>query len=480
MTTNRTSKVLSDMCYSLEKALQNANLYGYKYENSYTYKKAIQKRTKIINLLFKICGIPVIIAFVAVAFLLIALFLGDYEIKNLLVSVFGLFAVFSIAFILVDGLYEEARKFAKFLLKQQVARKSAGFIYDLDPKDERDLLAKQTLDFVFENEFQDKMIFAIFSEISTAVLLKGRDSVVVERIKRLVFTIISGNFVLESLELQTLVTEPGIKSDLLEVLGGIATFIENFRNTEGMYYLRYDFDSIISSITNVQAILRILDENSSNKEFSTTMQELATKINEQLEDRPTAKTKIKISKNPLDGEKDSLLSSVVALSSEMVEIRTKAGTYYTQMSHFDQRVSDDIRELELLTDKELKVKIEVFQTTLDMLDKDETLASDEKERLKEDFLKQLFAAQQTLDKRTGSSKTITCPQCKKKTSMIKRTCNNCGADLPFCMVCLNAIGLNEEIKICPHCQNIAHVEHFNSWLEKAKHCPICKKRLQES
>ena len=149
------------------------------------------------------------------------------------------------------------------------------------------------------------------------------------------------------------------------------------------------------------------------------------------------------------------------------------------MSHFTREEDQKRREIELLTDRELEVKIEVLESTLEELERSkDQLCPEELQSLKESYLAQQFTAQETLAKRKGDSKRIICPHCSSKTSAITKKCSHCGKDLPYCIVCLHSLGKGTNVRMCPHCKSLAHSQHFEDWLAKSSFCPYCKQKIE--
>jgi hypothetical protein len=133
----------------------------------------------------------------------------------------------------------------------------------------------------------------------------------------------------------------------------------------------------------------------------------------------------------------------------------------------------------LSTDKELELKLEVLNNTLEMLEQEkDNLSEEEYKKIKKDNQSQLIATKKVLDKRRGISKQIICPYCQKSCSPIVKTCNFCKNTLPYCIVCLNSIGVGDEVSICPHCHSYAHAVHIKEWLEESKTCPYCKRKIR--
>ena len=71
-----------------------------------------------------------------------------------------------------------------------------------------------------------------------------------------------------------------------------------------------------------------------------------------------------------------------------------------------------------------------------------------------------------------------CYFCNQKLEDINEPCPNCG-NLPIhCTVCRGAINAIDSVLKCPTCQNLAHPEHLEEWLNLKGECPICKMRLR--
>ncbi|TFG01569.1 MAG: hypothetical protein EU542_06730 [Promethearchaeota archaeon] len=481
MVKTEANKSLLDLSYCLEKALKLTTIFSLSNENSILYQKNLAKKTSLISKILVSLSFIYMIACMICPFLLLIILSPSGDIQVSIILLLVILGTSPAAPILL-GNKAISEKIAKFFQKRKAKREINKIDVEINKNDTRDEIINQSLETAFEDDYLDKVIFVIISEIATEIVCKGTDELKKDQLKRLVFTIISGTFVLESLELDQLVYDERLETreQLLEILSSIEFVLSKFVKSNKFSKFKSDFKTIQMNLTNITEIIQLLVEISQSKDQSIHFDELTTIIKEQIKDQPLAKSKIDISERSLSTEKDIALSSITALDSDVIEIRTKAGTYYTHSNHFQKQDLEAIRELELLTDKELEVKIEVIESTLNLLEEDKTLPAKEKKQLKENYLKKLLTAEQTLKKRKSASKTIVCPYCNNETSLIKRTCSQCGAELPLCMICLNAIGVNEEIKVCPHCRNIAHAEHFDTWLEKSNHCPVCKKRIEKN
>jgi hypothetical protein len=475
------NRTLLDLSYSLEKALKLKELYVFKNKNTTMYQKLLDEKIDFYGYVILILGVIYTICLGQGSFILLIILPFSDGINIgicFLISIVGLFT----GMLIMDSCNKLGRNIAKAVLKRKSNRKTRKLDALLDNNDFQDKLIEESLDTVFEAEYLEKTIFAIFSEISTEIAFRESDEIKKDQIKRLVFSIISGNFVLESLELDKLVNKEEIKmkNSLLEILEGIDFVIKEFSHKIELKQFKNDFKTIKKNLNNILEIIQLLVEINQSKDYTVQFDKLSTIIKEQIKEQPMAKSRIKISTLAFESGKDVTLSSITAIDSRVIEIRTKAGTFYTLADHFRKEDLEFIREFELLTDQELVLKIEVIESTLNLLEKDKTLSAKDKKQLKENYLKKLLTAEQTLKKRKSVSKTIVCSYCKNETSLIKRACSQCGADLPLCMICLNAIGVNEKIKVCPHCKNIAHADHFDAWLEKSNHCPVCKKKIKKN
>ena len=76
-------------------------------------------------------------------------------------------------------------------------------------------------------------------------------------------------------------------------------------------------------------------------------------------------------------------------------------------------------------------------------------------------------------------KTIRCPYCDFINPFLKRECWNCKKDIPRCMICNNALEKDEEVAVCPNCDNSFHIGHLETWIRFNSKCPVCHNKIEE-
>ncbi|MHA1221479.1 MAG: hypothetical protein ACTSQB_07075, partial [Candidatus Heimdallarchaeota archaeon] len=327
---------------------------------------------------------------------------------------------------------------------------------------------KQTVTTLFYTMFLSELLLA-----KTEVLIR-------DTVKRLAFTIANGNFIIESLDLTSLVNN----TDQLESLQTIvASFDEVYKLENAMEIphpiLVQEFVKIIENFAHIMSILESLKKIQTDKQLAAKIKIDTEKLRALTKTSPVAKTNVSFRKASRGIAKHELLSTITALDEEIVELRTRAGTYYVSLSTIQKKGSREHREIELLTDKELEVKIEVIDSALEMLEEEkQNISKKDYQEIKRENLTVLFATKKALEKRKGTFKKITCPYCQAKNSTIQEHCKKCNKELPYCIVCLNSIGQGEQVSICPHCQSFAHAGHFKEWLKKSTLCPYCKRKIK--
>lgn len=328
---------------------------------------------------------------------------------------------------------------------------------------------------------RDSYLALLYSDYLTELLIDDENPIFKENVKRVVYSISLGSFVIESLDLETFATND-IYFDLLSNVLSSFMFIlkqQKFEDNE-LEFFTEGFDKIEKSIIDMEAIIVKIREIKQDKALAKKLDSQTIILRKLVEKEPISKTKIKEIKSPSGMKKGQTLSTISAIDEGIIEIRTRAGNYYVSRKYFDHAILQERRMFELLTDKELEIKIEVLNSTLKMLEQEkEGLREKEYEEIRNKYLSELFASKQLLVKRKGKVKHIICPSCQTKNSTIQRKCKKCAQELPFCIVCLNSLGKGDKISVCPNCSNIAHSDHFKSWLEKTATCPFCKKKIKK-
>ncbi len=71
------------------------------------------------------------------------------------------------------------------------------------------------------------------------------------------------------------------------------------------------------------------------------------------------------------------------------------------------------------------------------------------------------------------SKTRECPNCNAINNKNSSHCMSCQHAFSICMVC-KAMIIEEQEVSCPNCNNKAHLDHIQKWLEIKPECPYCK------
>ena len=73
---------------------------------------------------------------------------------------------------------------------------------------------------------------------------------------------------------------------------------------------------------------------------------------------------------------------------------------------------------------------------------------------------------------------IRCPYCSFPNPFLRRECWQCKREVPRCMICNNAVEKEETVAICPHCDNVYHVDHLKTWIRFNAKCPVCHNEIK--
>ncbi len=342
-------------------------------------------------------------------------------------------------------------------------------------------IVTKSFDIALEDGTKDNFVALVSSNILTELNLVEADLLLKEKCKRLIATIAHGNFIIESLDLLGIAKDTDLYESLQTIIQGFDELITNEKSNEKPdSFLLEEFQEIKQNFNQIDQIITHIKLYEEDKIFSDSLQRDAKKLQRITKTKPVAKTNISFKKKSQNLSNDELLSTITALDESIVEIRTRAGTYYTNLENIQKEDPRKQREIELLTDKELLVKQEVITSTLDLLEQEkQNIPEKEYEQIKNENLTALFTSKNVLEKRKGLAKQVICPYCQEKNSSIQEFCKSCNKALPYCIVCLNSLGVGEQIKTCPHCKSVAHSKHFDDWLSKSKNCPYCKREIKE-
>ena len=326
----------------------------------------------------------------------------------------------------------------------------------------------------------DNFIAMFYSDFLTEMLVETDNPILKENIKRVSFSIAHGTFIVESLDLENLTDNQTYLEGLTKVLDAFEYIIKKQELAENeLSFFKDKYPEIQDSISDMKIVIQKIKEVKDDKALAKNLNKQSEKLRKIVEKEPISKGKIKEIRSPAGMKKDQTLTAISAIDEDIIEVRTRAGNYYVSKKYFDHEVTQEKRMFKLLTDKELEIKIEVLKSTLEVLEENKKdLEKKEYEAIKTDYLAQLFASEQLLEKRKGKGKSIVCPYCSAKNHSVLRKCKKCGEELPYCIICLNSIGKGLEISVCPHCASFAHKNHFAAWLEKTNICPYCKKKIK--
>ncbi|MCF2144180.1 MAG: hypothetical protein K9W42_10800 [Candidatus Heimdallarchaeota archaeon] len=416
-------------------------------------------------------------AIVSIAFLFF--YFGEKNPSLLIVGavLLSLWVFLPIAFIFIE------KPLQKWAVKKRIGTKKPILQEIEKSKEFPGIFSKVESAFEEANESgaAENFLAQFYVNFLTELLITEEGAIMKEELKRVAFAIARGTFILEALNLTKLVEDKTYLNKLEEILTVLEFISAKHKETKKtISFIKETFKEMNKSIAEMKTIIYKLKESSEDRKFAEQLQKQTKKLREIVGKQPTPKSKIKEITALKGMKKGETLSTISALDDEIIEIRTRAGKYYISKKYFDHEVLKERRMFELLTDTELEIKIEVLQSTLEILDQTkENLSEEEYEKIKSNYLTQLFATKELLAKRKGKGTKIYCPYCGATNSTLQRSCKKCGKKLPYCIVCLNTIGKGTTVSICPHCQSLAHDYHFKEWLKKTSICPYCKKKVKQ-
>jgi hypothetical protein len=331
-------------------------------------------------------------------------------------------------------------------------------------------------------QFRDKSFYEQYILAVTINLVGIQNTTLRIEIEDIISTILTGKFVLESLNLPRIIYDEKFGQKIQATITNFHDLLLAIKNNEkSLSFMQKISNESMKEIKSFQTIITLLKESLQEKSLKNYFEKQIENIKEQLQAGALSKGNITVSKaKGPDITKEDILAIVAALDPDIVEIRTRAGTFYSIIGEIKNDVDEDLRDLELLTDRELAIKNEVIDGLLEELEQEKQELSDEDyQRIRSNYLTQQFSINKILERRNSGGKMIDCPYCQQEISSIARKCPHCKNKLPICMICLNVIGHNTKVKSCPHCLSVAHIAHFDNWLQKSNHCPYCKKELNK-
>jgi len=330
-----------------------------------------------------------------------------------------------------------------------------------------------------ENKTQDE---SFLKELLSTMVIENEsfdEPLFKEHVERIKNSVISKGFILETLDLNKLI-EDGTDELVINYLRLIIEFITFVNENSVLSFMKESYEDIIANINNFLELFASIRQAKSEKNIRKKLSSQSDILRGQIDKTPLAKMNIKNLSSPKGYNKDSTLSSISSIEGDIIEIRTRKGTYYALHKHFEDEDSLKGKEQELLTDKELEVKLQSIGSLLEEIEQSKDLMSDEEYfEVKNQFLAEQIMVKHTLDKRKGDTKSIICPKCSKSTSSIKKTCQQCHEDLPICLICYNSISKGAEVSLCTHCETIFHTKHIKDWLQNSDQCPYCRKSLNK-
>ncbi|NHJ04780.1 MAG: hypothetical protein EAX90_08150 [Candidatus Heimdallarchaeota archaeon] len=339
-------------------------------------------------------------------------------------------------------------------------------------------IVENIYDEILEETMPRNFFISILVNVFLEIILEEDGEILKDKIKHRLLILANKNFVVETLNLSEFVSNKSLLDIFNKTIEGIKIGLDGLlvKERNELKYVKNQCTQLHDSILDTEMIIDSLIKVQKDSTLEKRLISDAENLKKQLKDKPLTKYNLKIAKSPKGLNKERTLSTISILDNQIVEIRTKVGTYFALISHLEKEVEKEVRKLELLTDKELEVKIDVLKSTLQMLGKEKnSIPKDEFEAIKSDYYSQLIRTEQALDKRKGVKLKVICPHCQQKNSSISKNCKSCNNILPYCIVCLNSLGIGEKISICPHCNSVAHANHFEKWLENSETCPYCKK-----
>ncbi|MBD3189671.1 MAG: hypothetical protein GF308_03460 [Candidatus Heimdallarchaeota archaeon] len=297
--------------------------------------------------------------------------------------------------------------------------------------------------------------------------------------KRILVSVASEKYILESLHIEKILTKESFKEQLLELFNTTISIFHEFSNLESqLEYFSKQSSNVEKTLQDFKKIIDNLIAISQDKKMAKKIEQQREQLKQLLVSGPIAKSNIEGIHSPKGYKKEEMLTTISTLDNDIVEIRTRAGTFYSTRSHFE--IGKERRNLELLTNEELDIKLKILESTLEELEQRKNqLSEEEYQTIKNDLLKQEFAILELLETRKGDRKKVICPYCASPTSASEDKCSSCQKTLPYCVICLHRLGQGATISICPHCQSIAHAKHFQEWLQKNPICPKCRRSIKK-
>lgn len=297
--------------------------------------------------------------------------------------------------------------------------------------------------------------------------------------KRILVSVASEKYILESLHIEKALTKESFKKQLLDLFNTSISIFHEFSSLENqLEYFSKKSSSIEKALQDFKKIIDSLIAISQDKKMTKKIEQQREQLKQLLASGPIAKSNIEGIRSPKGYKKEEILTTLSTLDEDIVEIRTRAGTFYSTMSHFE--MDKERRNLELLTNEELEIKLKILESTLEELEqRKDQLNEEEYQTIKNDLFTQEFAILELLETRKGARKKIICPYCSSPTSANENKCSSCNKTLPYCIICLHRLGKGTIISICPYCQSIAHAKHFQEWLQKSPICPKCRRSINK-
>lgn len=111
----------------------------------------------------------------------------------------------------------------------------------------------------------------------------------------------------------------------------------------------------------------------------------------------------------------------------------------------------------------------IFISTTVLIHQERELVSRSVARIQHTSYQTSFRARQFVKR----SKTRNCPNCDAVNNKNSTHCMSCRHTFSICMVCKDMITGDQDVS-CPNCNNKAHFDHIQKWLEIKPECPYCK------
>ncbi|MFW9923695.1 MAG: RING finger domain-containing protein [Candidatus Thorarchaeota archaeon] len=374
----------------------------------------------------------------------------------------------------------------KLKYKKQI-RKKFGTIQSIQKEiselKEKDAYIVNLVEHSFDNNREDGYINLqkVISEFYLEILIASiEDEIIKADFHNKLELIINGKFILESLEISILVEKKDLYEKFLEILTDFETALKDFSSTKKeIIYFKKEILKFAEKFDDVKSILVTLSKIHSDKQFSSQIESKKELFRKLTLKKPVSRVQLSKIDSIKGLTKNQTYTALSALDEDVFEIRTKAGIFYANLhSIANLEILPEKKKFELLTENELIVKLQVLENTLILLDSQkDNLDEEEYSTIRSENLRNIFTIKEILEKRKNKGKSVLCPYCNTQTSPILSNCQNCNKELPYCMICLNRIGSESEVSICPHCSSIAHGEHFEKWLKITNSCPYCKKEI---